>query len=51
MLFCNLTPLDGSLNAIVFRRKSEFCEYITFVPLYAFNIQFMYDNLNFSFLQ
>ena len=30
MLFCNLTPLDGRfVNAIVFCRKSEFCEYIT----------------------
>ena len=30
MLFLNLTPLDGrSVNAIVFCRKSEFCEYIT----------------------
>ena len=30
MLFCNLTPLDGRfVNAIVFWRKSEFCEYIT----------------------
>ena len=30
MLFWNLTPLDGSfVNAIVFCRKSEFCEYIT----------------------
>ena len=30
MLFCNLTPLDGRfVNAIVFYRKSEFCEYIT----------------------
>ena len=30
MLFCNLTPRDGSfVNAIVFCRKSEFCEYIT----------------------
>ena len=30
MLFCNLTPLDGRyINANVFCRKSEFCEYIT----------------------
>ena len=30
MLFCNLTPLDGRfVNAIVFCRKSEFCEHIT----------------------
>ena len=30
MLFCNLTPLDGRfVDAIVFCRKSEFCEYIT----------------------
>ena len=30
MLFCNLTPLDGRfVNAIVFYRKSDFCEYIT----------------------
>ena len=30
MLFCNLTPLDGRfVNAIVFCKKSEFCEYIT----------------------
>ena len=30
MSFCNLTPLDGRfVNAIVFCRKSEFCEYIT----------------------
>ena len=30
MLICNLTPLDGRfVNAIVFCRKSEFCEYIT----------------------
>ena len=30
MLFCNLTPLDGRfVNAIVFCRKSEFCENIT----------------------
>ena len=30
MLFCNLTPPDGRfVNAIVFCRKSEFCEYIT----------------------
>ena len=30
MLFCNLNPLDGRFdNAIVFCRKSEFCEYIT----------------------
>ena len=30
MLFCNLTPLDGRfVNAIVFCRKFEFCEYIT----------------------
>ena len=30
MLFCNLTPLHGQfVNAIVFCRKSEFCEYIT----------------------
>ena len=30
MLFCNLTPLDGRfVNAIVFCRKSEFCQYIT----------------------
>ena len=30
MLFCNLTPLDGRfVYAIVFYRKSEFCEYIT----------------------
>ena len=48
MLFCNLTPLHGSfVNAIVFCRKSEFCEYII---SYTHNIQFMYDSLNFSFL-
>ena len=30
MLFCNLTPLDGRfVHAIVFCRKSDFCEYIT----------------------
>ena len=30
MLFCNLTPLDGNfVNAIVFCRKFELCEYIT----------------------
>ena len=30
MLFCNLNPLYGRfVNAIVFFRKSEFCEYIT----------------------
>ena len=30
MLFCNLTPLDGRfVNAIVFCRKSELCEYIS----------------------
>ena len=30
MLFCNLIPLDSRfVNAIVFCRKSEFCEYIT----------------------
>ena len=30
MLFCNLTPLDGRfVNAIVFCRIFEFCEYIT----------------------
>ena len=30
MSFCNPTPLDGRfVNAIVFCRKSEFCEYIT----------------------
>ena len=30
MLFCNLTPLNGRfVNAIVFCRKSKFCEYIT----------------------
>ena len=30
MLFCNLTILDGRfINAIVFCRKSEFCQYIT----------------------
>ena len=30
MPFCNLYPLDGRfVNAIVFCRKSEFCEYIT----------------------
>ena len=30
MLFCNLIPLDGRfVNAIVFCRKSELCEYIT----------------------
>ena len=30
MLFCNLTTLGGRfVNAIVFCRKSEFCEYIT----------------------
>ena len=41
MLFCNLTPLDGRfVNAIVFCRKSE-------LPLYTFNIQFMYNNLIF----
>ena len=29
MLFCNLTPLDGSfVNAIVFCRTSEFWEYL-----------------------
>ena len=48
MLFCNLTPLDGRfVKAIVFWRKSEF---VNTLPLYTFNIQFMYDNLNFSFL-
>ena len=50
MLFCDnyLTLLDGSfVNAIVFYRKSEF---VNKLPLYTFNIQFMYDNLNFSFL-
>ena len=30
MLFCNLTQLDGRfVNAIVFCRKSEYCEYFT----------------------
>ena len=30
MLFCNLTPFDARfVNAIVFCRKSELCEYIT----------------------
>ena len=30
MLFCNLTTLNGRFgNAIVFCRKSKFCEYIT----------------------
>ena len=34
MLFCNLTQLDGrSVNVIVFCRKSEFCEYITFLHI------------------
>ena len=29
MSFCNLTPLDDRfVNAIVFCRKYEFCEYI-----------------------
>ena len=34
MLFCNLTPLDDRyFNAIVLSRKSEFCEYITFLQI------------------
>ena len=34
MLFCNPTPLDGRfVNAIIFCRKSEFCEYITFLHI------------------
>ena len=32
MLFCNVTPVDGRfVNAIVFCRESEFCEYL-FTP-------------------
>ena len=34
MLFCNLTPLDsGFVNAIVFCRKYEICEYITSIHI------------------
>ena len=46
MLFCNLTPLGGRfINAIVFVGNSNF---VNKLPLYTFNIQFMYDNLNSS---
>ena len=34
MLFCILTPVDGRfINAIAICRKSEFCEYITFLHI------------------
>ena len=45
MLFCNLTPLDGRfVNAIVFCRKSEFCEYTT-----SLHIQHSIDVRQFEF--
>ena len=47
MLFCNLTPLYGRfVNAIVFCRKSEFCEYIT--PLHIQHSIYV-RQLNFRF--
>ena len=49
MLFCNLTPLDTIVvNAIVFFARNP--NFVNKLPLYTFNIQFKYDNLNFSFL-
>ena len=43
MSLCHLTPPElCRVHTIVFYRKSEF-------RLYTFNIEFMYDNLNFSF--
>ena len=48
MLFCYLTPLDIIVvNAIVFAGNPNF---VNKLPLYTFDIKFMYDNLNFSFL-
>ena len=48
MSFCNLTPLDGRfVNGIAFARSPKF---VNTLPLYTFNIQFMNDNLDFSFL-
>ena len=44
-----MTPGHYSTGVII-RRYTGNPNFVNTLPLYTFNIQFMYDNLNFSFL-